>query len=279
MSVDIHFWGTRGSFFQNGPESHEFGGHTSCISLHHEDQIYVIDAGSGLANFSASLTQQDNEEYPSPLKGHFFLSHLHMDHICGIPTFLPFWDAKFEGHFYCGMAQEYKGLQSALNTFYTPPFFPVSWDEFPCHKIHHDFKIGEILTPTPQCHVRTILLNHPGNAVGFGFYLDDKKIVYLCDTSHGNGFLEKFIEFSDQADLLIYDATFDSKKHAKYPHFGHSTWEKGCEIALKAHIPQLALTHHDIHSTDTHLRLVEEAAQVIIPGAFTARCGQHLILP
>lgn len=279
MSIDVHFWGTRGSYFMNGPEFQEFGGHTSCISLHHEDDLYIIDAGSGLVSFSNALTQWFHDGGIPPRKAYFFLSHLHMDHICGLPTFHPLWNPDFEAYFYCGVAHQYGGLEAVLESYFAPPFFPVPWNQFPCEKTHFDFHIGETLSPTGHSQVRTILLNHPGHASGFAFHLDGKKIVYLCDTNHDSGFLDHFIDFSENADLLIYDATFDSKKHAQYAHYGHSTWEKACEVALKAKVDQLALTHHDIFSTDAHLRLVEEAAKIIIPDAFAARCGQKLILP
>lgn len=279
MSIDINFWGTRGSFFKNGPECHEFGGHTSCISIHHADNLYIIDGGSGLGNLGILLEEKHFKDNPTtPLTAHFFLSHLHLDHICGLANFRPVWHENFKGNFYCGIAHEYQGLKMALDRFYTPPFFPIPWSEFPCQKKHYDFTIGSILNPTPTCSVETILLNHPGDGSGFAFHLNGRKIVYLCDTSHADGFFDRFVTFAKQADLLIYDASYCADEFKVVRHFGHSTWEKACELAAKANVGQLALTHHDFLKDDECLRKIEQEAQQRFPTAFAARCNQKIIL-
>lgn len=279
MSIEINFWGTRGSFFKDGPDCHEFGGHTSCVSLHHGDDLFIIDAGSGLSNLGFYLEQMlSPQKFEEGVVGHFFLSHLHLDHICGFPSFHPIWDSRFEAHLYCGVGHEYGGLSSALTRFYSPPYFPVSWNDFSCHKYHYDFHIGSILHPTPNCSVETILLNHPGHGSGFAFHVGGRKIVYLCDTSHADGFFERFVIFAKEADLLIYDASYCKEQFDKIPHFGHSTWEKACELAEKADVSHLALTHHDFKKNDETLRQVESDARKRFPSVFAARCHQRLIL-
>ena len=85
MSIDVNFWGTRGSYPQCGEEYQEFGGHTSCVSLQANGSLFIIDGGSGLGKLSTSIGDQKIK------KAHVFLSHLHMDHICGFPAFYPFW--------------------------------------------------------------------------------------------------------------------------------------------------------------------------------------------
>lgn len=274
MTINVTFLGTRGSYPQCGDNYREFGGHTSCISLQTGDNLYIIDAGSGLGKL-APLVQEKNLK-----KAHLFLSHLHMDHICGIPSFRPLWNQDFEVHVYCAneVSGAFGGASAALNTYFSPPYFPVSWKDFPAKQIHLDFNIGESLSPERGCKVETILLNHPGGACGYRFILEGKSIVYLSDTNHTDGIFESLVSFSQGADLVIYDSTFDTCQHKKFPHYGHSTWEKACELAIESRCKRLALHHHDYDKTDTELQDVERQSQERFAGAFAARCGQKVVL-
>lgn len=274
MTLSITFHGTRGSFPQGGPEYNTFGGNTSCVSLITQNNIYVIDAGTGLGKL-APLIQ---EHFASEL--HLFLSHLHMDHIAGLPSLQQMWNKNFRFHLYTAkeIMAPYGSLEKILNTYYTPPYFPIVWSEFPSQKTYHPFDMEATLHPTSECTVETIALNHPGGSCGYAFSIDNKKIVYLSDTNHTNGAYEKFLPFISKADLLIYDSTFNEDEHAHFPHFGHSTWEIACDLALKSNVKSLALYHHDYNQTDVELLSREEQAKLIFPNSFFARCNQKLTL-
>ncbi len=282
MSIEVNFWGTRGSYSQCGEEFAEFGGLTSCVSFHHKGNVYIIDAGSGIGKLSSQLDLLDiNEEYR---KTHIFLSHLHMDHICGFPSFLPIWDPKFKAKIYSAqeVSSEFGGVEAALQAYFSPPYFPVSWGDFPAQRDYCEFKAGETLFPEGGCKVQTLLLNHPGGACGYRFSIGGKSIVYLSDTNHADDvsgdFFEKLVGFSKGADLVIYDATYNCSQYQKFSHYGHSTWEKGCELALKAGCVSLALFHHDYEKTDHDLRAEESEAKRLFPGAFVARCEQIFVI-
>ncbi len=44
----IFFHGTRGSFLTSASTHARYGGHTSCVSVLHDNQWFIFDAGSGL---------------------------------------------------------------------------------------------------------------------------------------------------------------------------------------------------------------------------------------
>ena len=71
--------------------------------------------------------------------------------------------------------------------------------------------------------IDTILLNHPGNCLGYSFVYNGKKVCYICDNEiypkEINGFNENFeknlVEFIDSADLFITDTTYTDEDYLK----------------------------------------------------------------
>jgi ribonuclease Z len=75
-----------------------------------------------------------------------------------------------------------------------------------------------------------------------------------CDTS---------IELAHKADLLIHDATFDMGEDDRARQTGHSTVEQAAQIAVKAGVKRLALTHVSArYSEEDDSRLLEYAKKV-----------------
>lgn len=66
-----------------------------------------------------------------------------------------------------------------------------------------------------------------------------RKIVISGDTRP----LNEIIAFSKNADLLIHDATFDSSMEDISNEYGHTTASQAAEIAKKANVDKLFLTH------------------------------------
>jgi ribonuclease BN (tRNA processing enzyme) len=81
--LQIHFCGVRGSTPAAGIEFVRYGGHTACLALAHDDAgapTLVLDAGAGLVTLSRLLAG-------APFIGTIMLSHLHWDHVLGLPFF------------------------------------------------------------------------------------------------------------------------------------------------------------------------------------------------
>ena len=82
--VNITFWGVRGSTPCPCDANRRYGGNTACVSLEAPglDPI-VLDLGTGLRFFG---------ETPSPtstFRGPALVTHLHWDHVQGLPFFAP----------------------------------------------------------------------------------------------------------------------------------------------------------------------------------------------
>ncbi len=66
-----------------------------------------------------------------------------------------------------------------------------------------------------------------------------RKIVYTGDTMPHDA----LIEMARNADVLIHDATSDAALEEKANRYGHSSSRQAAEIALKANVGRLVLTH------------------------------------
>ncbi|HUH99946.1 MAG TPA: ribonuclease Z [Nitrososphaerales archaeon] len=78
-------------------------------------------------------------------------------------------------------------------------------------------------------------------------------------------------------DLLIFDSTFASKDADKAVERKHSTSSEAAEVAKKAQVKRLALTHFSARYRNVS-RLVKEAKRVF-PETFAARDGMFVEIP
>jgi phosphoribosyl 1,2-cyclic phosphodiesterase len=64
---------------------HNYGGNTPCLSVEDEDMLLILDCGSGIKDLGSYIMnrRKDIKEY------HIFLTHVHWDHILGLPFFVP----------------------------------------------------------------------------------------------------------------------------------------------------------------------------------------------
>ena len=79
----MHLCGVRGSTPAPGIEFVRYGGHTSCVAIAHDGAAapsLILDAGAGIQRVSRLLQG-------APFDGTILLTHLHWDHVVGLPFF------------------------------------------------------------------------------------------------------------------------------------------------------------------------------------------------
>lgn len=263
--MEVVFWGVRGSYPQSGMPFVKYGGHSSCVSVQADGETIIFDAGSGLINAGKIFANQKNF--------HILLSHLHIDHILGIPFFAPIWKIDTKIKFYCGMVEN---LDEKLGSVFTPPFFPVPWNNFPSYRVYEHFEIGASFK-IGEFQIHTVALDHPGGGNGFRLVSPQGKcVVYLSDTDHKQEYFNLYKDFCRDADILIYDSTFTHDDYEMHQGWGHSTWEKATELAKLAHVKQLILYHHDPERSDAVIAALEAEAQLSFPATIAAYEGLKL---
>ena len=92
-----------------------------------------------------------------------------------------------------------------------------------------------------------------------------RKIVISGDTKPHNN----LIEFSKNADILIHEATFDSELEDIAKDFGHTTAYQAAEIAKKANVKRLFLTHISPRYLDHNV--LEKDAQKLFKNSYVPK--------
>ena len=121
--IKLSFHGVRGSTPCAGDQYERYGGNTSCVALEvggHDPVIF--DMGTGLRPCGQALAAD------GPFHGSVLLTHLHWDHIQGLPFFGPISqpDAVLDVY---GPAQEEGPLDAVFAGVMKPPYFPITPDE------------------------------------------------------------------------------------------------------------------------------------------------------
>ncbi len=259
----LKFWGVRGSIPTPGADTVFYGGNTSCIEIRAENQIIILDAGTGIRPLGVAL----NSEFRGlPVSLTLLISHTHWDHIQGFPYFLPAYNPKNKISI-LGFEGARKGLENILSAQMESSYFPISMCELPSHVSIQElkdvnFNIGSI-------RVQAEFLNHPGICTGYRIFTSDGSISYLTDvelfqrmraqklpqaSSEEQDFArqqdERLADFVRDSDVLILDAQYDVAEYESHVGWGHSCMEDSVAFAIEAGVKRLFLFHHDPDHTD-----------------------------
>ena len=146
------------------------------------------------------------------------------------------------------------------------PYFPVEI-EMMAADIH--FKdLAEGIKYTNGVEVSYKKMNHPDGCFCYKITENNHSVVFATDYEHDSeanyvseGKDKRLIEWSKGADVLIYDGQYTPELYEQRKGWGHSTYEKGIDIALEAGVKRLVFTHHDPMSTDEMIHELEKKAR------------------
>ncbi|CAI8262666.1 MAG: Ribonuclease BN [Opitutia bacterium UBA7350] len=266
-------WATKDTKFSNKQSVCEFinklpfhqrgtyKGNTNCVQIHSAEDIPIFcDAGSGLRTYADSLP-----EFPEPRTYHIFLTHLHWDHIQGLSFFKPAFQAgnKIIIHTLHHEAED------AVRRLFSVPYFPIDYDqldadfEFDIRKDGASFEVGSL-------EIKTLKQDHPNHSWAFRFETGGKAVVISTDCQHANNAAKDlnypFLKFFNKSDLLVFDGQYAYNQSAKKNNiWGHSDIATAVELAARAKVKQLIITHHEPANNDAtihqSLAFAEKQAQ------------------
>jgi phosphoribosyl 1,2-cyclic phosphodiesterase len=266
--LGVRFFGVRGSIPVPGAGTLIYGGNTACVEIRVNGRLFIVDAGSGLATLGNALIDGPERSFD------ILLSHLHQDHIVGLPFFAPLYDPDRHIKIHAGNLGG-QTPEAALRTMFSPPLFPIELDHKAKHLDFIGFRAGETLRFDDGLSVRTIPLRHPGGATGYRFDAGGHAVAYVCDFEHAGPAPEKdMIAFVRDCDLVIYDTTFTVEDYMACKGWGHSTIEAGLALCKAAGAKRLAAFHHNPEYDDAKLAEIDAMLEKISPGSFCAREGQ-----
>ena len=195
--MKISLYGTRGSIpapsRRNRP-THEFGGNTTCLLVEGASgRHFVVDGGSGIRLYGEDLLKANKAMFSPDKPLVALLTHVHWDHIQGIPFFTPIYFPKNSIVFYgnCNYvsslnealqnSEPKKITQFALEKQQGKFVFPVRFSDLQSNVTFGDNEDLREGLEIDGLTIRTRGVNHPEGCYSYMFLENGKKFVDLTD--------------------------------------------------------------------------------------------------
>jgi CheY-like chemotaxis protein/phosphoribosyl 1,2-cyclic phosphodiesterase len=248
--LEVTFWGVRGTLPRPGADSVRYGGNTSCVTVEFpKGPLFVFDAGSGIKRLGDHLMTRGRVE------ANLLLSHPHWDHINAIPFFTPLY---IPGNAIriMGASQGDKGVRDFVSAQMEGVYFPITIQEFASNVEFEDLSAGR--HELAEVEVRTMLLSHPGNCLGYRLSYGGRSLCYVTDNElflpdsefFSAEYEAQLIEFVSGTDALITDTTYTDAEYPTKVGWGHSCVSQVADLAHRASVQTLYLYHHDPDQDD-----------------------------
>jgi phosphoribosyl 1,2-cyclic phosphodiesterase len=246
--------GVRGSTPAPGLPFVGYGGHTSAVAVLGDGETVprlVLDAGTGLRDLPEHLDGM-------PFRGVIVLTHLHWDHVQGLP-FCPAVDrpdAVVDLHVpgAWGTGSGEADAAGLLARAMSPPHFPIGpaglqgrWRFLPARP-------GDLATATGASVAVRPVAHKGGVTLGVRVELDGVSAAYLPDHAlTGERVDAGTLELVAGVDVLLHDGQFTAGERRTAADYGHATVEATLRLADRACVGRLVLTHHAPGRTDEQL--------------------------
>lgn len=274
--LEVRFWGVRGSIPSPGQDTVVVGGNTSCVEITGGGSRVILDAGSGLRGLGDALVARGEHRHTTML-----LSHVHWDHVMGLPFFAPLYMPGCTVEITSGPSGQ--PLREVLRRQMSAPMFPIDFDQLAGTVRCTEEEPGARLS-LGAITADIALLHHPDPVYAYRLHYAGRSVVYATDHEHGRGDVDAgLVAFARDADVLVYDAQYTPEEYAgaagpARKGWGHSTFAAGARIAAAASVKTLVLFHHDPGRSDEGVKEIVRRARVSFPSTVAAREGLSLSL-
>ena len=228
-----------------------FGGHSSCVQIETGgSEHFILDLGTGVRPLGAHMLARYGAAVPQTY--HVFLSHLHWDHIMGLPCFTPVYipGNRIVVH------SCHPHAEAALRRQQAEPSFPVRFEQFSAAFEFDTVTPGQAFE-VDGTRVIAHAQRHAGDSYGWRFERAGKSAVYSTDSEHRLEDEDEragFIAFFRDADVVVFDAMYSlADAISVKADWGHSSNIVGVELCQAARVGRLVLFHHEPAYSDTQI--------------------------
>jgi phosphoribosyl 1,2-cyclic phosphodiesterase len=219
----------------------------------------VLDLGTGLRPLGHAL--EDRYGIDAPIELTAFLTHLHWDHIIGLPFCRPILRLGGTMEVFGPPQGDDTDLHEVVDRVVVPPFFPVQVKEL--HGSIHFTATGDDVIPVGSAKVTVRRVPHIGETLGFRIDAEGCSLAFVSDHQQPDdreSVAEAVLELCDGADLVVHDAQYTEAEFVEKGTWGHSTIGYAVHVAAEAGARKLVLFHHDPVHTDAEMdRLLDQA--------------------
>ena len=280
--MKLIFGGVRGTSPVAQADFLKYGGETTSILIEGRGgERLVIDAGTGLRALGKRLTASS-----AGAEVLLLMTHYHLDHIMGLPSFALLYNKAWSVEIAAPRREAFAPAE-AVRRILSKPFWPIQLD-----KLLARLKFTTLPAATGSVRryrgleIRWCAVHHPEGC--HAYRVDEPmtgtSLVFATDMEWRNSTETEKRDFLNlcmlprPAGLLVMDGQFCRANSARFKGWGHSAWEDDVEVAQKAGVRELLITHHAPESTDAQLSEVEKAARRMWSGAALAQGGMELEL-
>lgn len=251
----LTFLGVRGSTAAPGAPFVRYGGHTSCVAVTPAGATtptLVLDAGTGLRTLTAVLGG-------APFRGTVLVSHLHWDHVQGLPFFAA-GDRPDAAVRVLLPAQAGSSGRDLLAQLMAPPGFPITPEG-----LIGDWRF-DVLEPGPTrvegLAVTAVEVEHKGGRT-YGYVLEEggRRVAYVPDHAPAVGVSEALLAALDGVDVLVHDAQFLEWERPRARDYGHATVDDAVRLGERVGAGTVVLFHHSPGRVDDDL----DAMAALVP--------------
>jgi len=260
--VRVRLCGVRGSTPAPGAEFLRYGGHTSCLTVEGdggEQSRLVLDAGTGIRTVTDTLAG-------SAFAGTILLTHLHWDHVQGLPFFAGADRDDARVRLLLPEQEDGTDAESVLERAMSPPHFPLTPTG-----LRGAWEFGSLPEGQLEIEGLSVLARevpHKGGRT-YGYRISDGRstLTYMpdhCPTAYGEGpdgcgvYHEAALELADGTDLLVHDSHLLPEELAEGGRFGHASIEYAHRLGERAGARAVVAFHHAPARTDQALEALGE---------------------
>jgi ribonuclease BN (tRNA processing enzyme) len=247
----------RGSTPAPGAEFVRVGGHTSCVAFAHDDRPWtlLLDAGTGIRRVTAELGGR-------PFDGAVVLTHLHWDHVQGMPFFVAGDrdDARVRVFIpeQIGDDGAVRDPAAVLALAMSPPHFPIGPEG-----LRGEWTFSSMRAGTHRVEGFEVVafdVPHKGGRT-FGLRVTDgvASVAYIPDHLPGAATNAVIARECAGVDVLVHDSQFLEPERAVADLYGHATVDDALALAEMAGARRLALFHHAPARSDDDVEAIGRA--------------------
>ncbi len=304
----VKFRGVRGSYPLAKKEFLNYGGNTSCVEVHVNGHLILLDAGTGMIDAGNELMQKYIEsgvtpKERTPINATVLISHIHQDHILGFTFFKPLHVASSVINVF-GNVNYNETLADELATLLFGKSFPVDLGNIAGTLNIRDLSEmeGIILRHGEPPIVKRIeneddekvsgddvLITcyrsyaHPQEGVIiYKIAYKDKTLVYATDKESYKGGDKRLARFARNCSLLIHDSQYTTEDYLNLylpkQGYGHSTFDMALECQQQVNAEKLVFFHFDPSYDDEKLDLIKEQYKYTSDKAILAYEGLEINL-